>query len=287
MGKPFLEVFPSLKLPDGIQDIMEEADVERISATKRKDMLRIYLHSTNLIAKADIRNTEQQIKKQLFANANMTVKIYERFELSAQYSAEKLMGIYKDSILEELKEYSHIEYNAFKTADISYPQKEQILLIIDDTVLNRSKEAELLRILEKIFVERCGLLVTVRIEYKAARTGKYEEEDERKLRQKVAEIYNRVKGDEESAGWDRTEDGNMQNAAPVSQDKVGAATNPAKTAGMAKPENSTKSISPGKSGKSGTFTKNGKAGEFRRGGESFSRFIGSDTPYVIYASDFE
>ena len=45
---------------------------------------------------------EQEIKNQLFPNANLTVKIYERFELSAQYTPEKLMGVYRDSILAEI-----------------------------------------------------------------------------------------------------------------------------------------------------------------------------------------
>ena len=47
---------------------------------------------------------------------DLTVKIYEKFELSSQYNPEKLMDIYKESILEEFREYSHIQYNALKTA---------------------------------------------------------------------------------------------------------------------------------------------------------------------------
>lgn len=33
----------------------------------------------------------------------MDVKVIEKYQLSEQYTAEKLMDLYKDSILEELK----------------------------------------------------------------------------------------------------------------------------------------------------------------------------------------
>lgn len=66
MGKPFFDVFPTLKLNNEIKDIMEQTSVEKISATKRKDFLRVYLFSKRLIEKTIIWETENQIKQQLF-----------------------------------------------------------------------------------------------------------------------------------------------------------------------------------------------------------------------------
>ena len=201
MGKPFFEVFPTLKLKKEVHDIMEQTTVERVSATKRKDYLRIYLHSTRLIVKKDIWETEKEIKNQLFPNANIVVKIYERFELSSQYNPEKLMEIYRESILAELKEYSHIEYNAFRTAEITYPSEDIVQITIEDTVLNRSKEEELVRVLEKVLVERCGFSVRVLVEYKEAVTGKYEKDDALKIQMKVDAIYNRIKRNDIPAAY--------------------------------------------------------------------------------------
>ena len=53
MSKPFFEVFPSLQLNTDIRDLMGQTEVERVSATKRRDFLRVYLKSTRLIQKAD------------------------------------------------------------------------------------------------------------------------------------------------------------------------------------------------------------------------------------------
>ena len=174
MGKPFFEVFPSLKLDQETHDIMEQTSVEKVSATKSRDFLRIYLYSTRLIVKDDIWATERQIKKQLFPSADMRIKIYEKFELSRQYTPEKLMDLYQESILAELREYSRVEYNAFRTAKISYPEESKVLLNVEDNCLVRSRESELVRILEKILVERCGFPVTVELEYREAMEGKYQ-----------------------------------------------------------------------------------------------------------------
>ena len=61
MSKPFFEVFPSLQLNTDIRDLMGQTEVERVSATKRRDFLRVYLKSTRLIQKADIWTTEGRI----------------------------------------------------------------------------------------------------------------------------------------------------------------------------------------------------------------------------------
>ncbi len=194
MTKPFFEVFPTLKMENPLRDRLEQADVERVSATKARDTLHVYLHSTRLIVKEDIWAAESEIRRQLFPGHAMTIRIHERFELSSQYTPENLMELYRDSILAELQQYSHIAYNAFRTAQITFPETDRVQLLIEDTVPNRSKEQELVRVLEKILVERCGLQTGVLVEYREARTGKYAQEEERKIQLKVNEIYRRVKG---------------------------------------------------------------------------------------------
>jgi len=45
MSKAYFDVFPTLKLDKKLHDLMEQTVVERVSATSRKDFLRIYLSS--------------------------------------------------------------------------------------------------------------------------------------------------------------------------------------------------------------------------------------------------
>ena len=284
MGKPFFEVFPTLKLKPDVQDIMEQTSVEKISATKSRDYLRVYLFSTRLIVKDHIWEAENQIKRQLFPNVNMAVKIYERFSLSAQYDPEKLLDIYRESILAELREYSHVEYNAFKTADITFPSKDKVLLTLEDSVLVRSKEEELVRILEKVLVERCGFQVMVQTDYKEGQTGRYAEDDQRRIQMKVDEICRRVK-----AGAAGGQDSEAQGTAgavrsPGGPGKADFGGRGQKEAGMpgrreAQAPTAQKSLEKGR----GEW----KKGEFRRGGDYGRSVRRSDNPDVLYGRDFE
>ena len=94
MGKSFFDVFPALKLDDNIREIMEQTTVEKVSTTRKQDFIRIDLSSSKLIDKADILKTEAGIKKQFFAGQDLTVKIYEKFSLSAQYTPSNLISIF-------------------------------------------------------------------------------------------------------------------------------------------------------------------------------------------------
>ena len=208
MSKKFFEVFPTLKLNSGMQDLFEQVMVERVSATKRKDFLRIYLSSDRLIQKADVLLVEQEMKKQFFPGAPMVIRIYERFHLSSQYTPEKLMDIYRESILLELRDYSPIEYNLFKNADITYPSEGKVMLTLEDTILGKEKAEELARILDKIYNERCGFSVEILTDYKEHKAAKHKEEDEKRLAMQIAEISARAgygKGGRDADAVDRPE----------------------------------------------------------------------------------
>ena len=99
MSKGFAEVFPTLKLTEPIRELMNQTVVDQVTATKKQDLIRIYLHSPNLIAKSDLYRVEDAIRKQLFPGVSLSVRIRERFVLSSQYTPENLLDSYKDSIL--------------------------------------------------------------------------------------------------------------------------------------------------------------------------------------------
>lgn len=264
MGKPFLEVFPTLKLDKEQKVMMEQAEVARVSTTKRKDFLRIYVESDRLIQKNHIFKTEEEIKKQLFPKANMTIKIYEKFSLSSQYNPEKLYDIYKDSILSEVKDYSHLVHNILKNAEVEFPEEYKMLLTIEDTVLAKSKAEEITSILDKIFNQRCGMTVTFQLAYKEAKRGKYKEEDELKMAMQVAEISARIKNLKSEDG-EYTEDNS-------------------KEAGKEKEQTSLEKTG----GNKGAFNTTKKEGGKFGGKREFTRAIKrSDNPDVIYGRDIE
>ena len=84
--KKFFDVFPALTLDGKSRDLFEQVEVERISSTKRKDFLRVYIASGRLIEKEQILKTEEAIRKQLFTTFPVEIRIYEKYHLSSMSS---------------------------------------------------------------------------------------------------------------------------------------------------------------------------------------------------------
>ena len=89
MAKAFFEVFPGLKLEGRRKDLFAQTQVERVTATHAKDFVRVYLASDHLILKEDVFAVEDEIRKQLFSGMNITIRFFERFRLSSQFSPQK------------------------------------------------------------------------------------------------------------------------------------------------------------------------------------------------------
>ena len=301
MEKQFFDVFPSLKLDKKNQDLFEQVMVEKVSATKRRDFIRVTIVSEYLISKEIIFKVENEIKKQLFASHDVKIKIYEKFKLSGQYTPEKLMDAYRESILLELREYSPVEYNLVKGADVAFEGEKKLLLTIEDTVLAKSKAAEMIHILEKIFNERCGFSVECVIDYKEKKGGKYKEEDDIKIARQVAEITARagVGAYRDGQGEESSEGESGQNAVVAEGAAVnGQAAEGVNTTGSGKTSGSgTGTMATPGGGVSGTPKSGGSTfvgekkgfGKGTKGAKGdFKRAVKrSDNPDVIYGRDFE
>ena len=157
MAKRFSEVFPDLRMEEDLRELLSLAEVERVTSNRERSSIRIYLVSPRLIEKKDIYSLEKAIRDQLFPGKQLAVKIMEKYRLSSQYTPEKLLDVYRDSLLLELKNYSIIEYSILRKAECTFPEPDLLRMTVEDTMVNREKAGELKRVLEKIFHERCGL----------------------------------------------------------------------------------------------------------------------------------
>ena len=275
MEKRFFEAFPNLELGGVQKDLFEQTMVERITATKRKDFLRVFFRSERLIQKELVYAVEREIKKQFFPREELQVKLYERFVLSGQYNPQKLMELYRDSILMEIKECDHILYTIFRQADIQFPEEAVMEIVLEDSVIAKSKEDELIGILDKVLNERCGFQVKFQTAYKEAQASKYKEEDALRIRRIVEVISSRFDGNAE------TFSGEPQAASAKEKEAAGtaSATEKPKTAAAAKQK---PPASYGAERKSfGSFEKGADRSMQRR---ALKR---SDNPNIIFGRDFE
>ena len=176
MAKQFWEVLPTLQVSDEMRELLSFATVEKVSASRDRSSLRIYLCSERLIHKRNIYILEASIKKQLFSGYETEVRIQERYRLSGQYTPKRLMQVYRESILLELRTYSLIEYNVFRRAEWEFTEPDILTLEVENDLVTKSRVDELKRVLEKIFNERCGFRIEVRYLYKEREPGQHERE---------------------------------------------------------------------------------------------------------------
>ena len=191
MEKNFLEVFSGLFLSEDTKDLMDNVKVTKIAVNQDKTALRIYISSNHMISKRIIYACESAIREQFFAGVNMSVKIIEQFNLSRQYTAKNFMEVYKDSISLELKNYSALLHNLFNSAKKTFINDDELQLIMPDSVVAKDKGEELVRILEKIFCERCHLDFKVDAQYQEGKTSKARKRAEHQIQQVAEHIANR------------------------------------------------------------------------------------------------
>ncbi len=163
--KGFLEVFPGLHMTEQMTELLGMVKVEKVSMNRDRSLLRVFTVSPRLIHRKNIMDLEKGIRDQLFPGKRLQIKIFEKYRLSEQYTPEKLLKAYQDSLLMELKHYSIVEYTMFRKAEFSFPQPDLMRMTIEDTMVNKEKAGELKRILEKVFHERCGLPVEILFDY--------------------------------------------------------------------------------------------------------------------------
>ena len=178
------------------------------------------------------------------------------------------MDTYKESVLMELKDSEHMLYTMFRQADMEFPDEQTVKLTLEDSVIAKSKEDELIRILDKVLNERCGFRVKFHVDYREAAESKYREEDELRIRQMVAGITDKVSISADGMVGETPTQSSGEDKAPAKAEKPKA---PEKTASFGKQE---------KKFEKGGFTK--KSDGFQR---RFQKK--SDNPDVIFGRDFD
>ena len=284
MAKLFFEVFPTLKITGEISALLKETEITKVASNSAQNALRIYLESTRLIPKPEIYHIEQEIRQQLFPHKEIAVKIIEKFNLSSQYTPEKLMVVYRESILEEIRNYSVLLYNLMRCSKMEFDREDHMILTLEDTIVATERSNELIDILEKIICERCGLKLMIEPQYEKPTENDYLKSADSQIETEVAHIVART-----AAARTQNTDGMEQPAIKEAEAQRNAEA--AKTEKVpAVPEKNQTTGAEGTGAVPAAGKNNFSGGKDFKGKSSFQRrdFVKkSDNPDVIYGRDFE
>lgn len=294
--KEFLDVFPQLKVESQLEDLLKTVKVRKVAINPQKDCLRVYIVSPQWIQKKYIYELEESIREQFFQNAGLQVKIIEKFHLSRQYTPENFLEVYRSSILLELKKYSILEYNMFASAQITFSDPETMELLMTDSVIAREREHELVRVLEKIFCERCGFNLKVYPAYREPVESKVRKNSElrimeeakqilmhSKVGQKQMGLYPPEPGASEEVPWDEEKTGEASGGTSEKEKTSQGSREERKAAHGEDAGKKNQGKANGKYGGKGNYQK-GRYGDAYGGQRSVKR---SDNPDVLYGRDFD
>ena len=270
MANAFLEVFPTLQLNHEMKGLLSEATVTKVASNRSRDFIRVYFDNTRLIPKRDIWRLEEDMRQQLFPNQKMRIKLMEHYHLSGQYTAKTLLDTYKESMLCEIKEYSLLLYNVFRKAEIRFEEDMQMTLILEDTLVARESQDELIEILDKIIRERCGIQTKFEIQFVEKQESRYKKDTNHQIDLEVESIVRRTAAAKSEHGQEDSE-GALLGAVSKAESTEVSKNQSAK-------EQKTKSAADMER------QKDGKKSGFKKREYGLKR---SDNPDVFYGRDFD
>ncbi len=280
----FFEAFDQLNADQDLKNLYGEAEVIKVQASKVSPNLYICMRSPRLLTRANIRKMEELMNRQLFVHTGNKAILKPQYLLSAQYTLDKLYPIYRDSILEELKEQSVVTHHIFKDAQIEIQDMTMTIRVTDSYVVSQ-KMTKLKDFLETMFQERFDY--TVRVELDFVEPKEEQDDHKQEYRKQMLQM-----ADKEAIleGYEIGNSGDSVNAmGAITNDSVNAGTgnsgnqatkqsieNTGKT--PVKTENSPKTSAPA------SKSSNGKSA-YEKGKGSY-RKLPAD-PSVVYGRNFD
>ena len=163
------DAFPTLEFNEDIMDILADVEVLKVATNSAKTRLRVYITSRRLIPKSTIFVLENGFRKQIPPFKTMDIHVVEKYELSSQYTQEKLWGVYKESILDELRHESIIDYEIVKKAKVRFIADDKMELVVSDGSIERDRVKNICEYLHMVFFDRCGFEIDFDIIYREAK----------------------------------------------------------------------------------------------------------------------
>ena len=301
--KTFFQVFQELKGNKDLETLFMTTEISRITLSRDRTKMKIYLHSDHLLKKNELHAMEELIQKQVFSGKKIQIEIHESFHLSSQYNAKILFERYEDSLLDELKEKNIVLHQMFTKGKLEWEDESTLALLLPEIALFQKEEEECIRVVEKIVHERCGIILHFSIGYSPELNKAEEkefEEDERREYREEKEKFESIGGEKQAENADRHSDDKSEAGGKTAVNKERPEKSLGKTKEEGKEESKGERKEEGKS-KDGKqeikeqkefkekkdFKEKNNDSTFKRSFGSRGPFKRSDKEEVYYGRDFQ
>jgi DNA polymerase-3 subunit alpha (Gram-positive type) len=160
----FFEAFEQLTCDNELRGLYKDAEVVKVVASKQSNTLTVHIKSKILLHWNHIKKMEELLNRQLFSHTGNKAYIAPCFELADKYELKDILSVYRNSILEELKDISVVTYYLLTQANVSI-QGNTIIIKTKENCVAEEKFERLKDYLVKLFMDRFGYEITVKFEY--------------------------------------------------------------------------------------------------------------------------
>ena len=217
-GRAFPEVFPDCRIPGRLQGLFGKVMVQKVVMCTGSTTLKIHILSEYLIPRKDVDLMEYLLKEQVFPGTGVTIQIYDKYCLSAQYDLFNLTNQYWDSILYEMKKKSQVEYRLLDKCQWG-AEGNVLTILLEDSFLARKKAPEMKVYLEEIFKERFGIPLKVGFNYTEEQKQAFYAANRHKLKVEVASVMEQLDKIEEETDEEKSEQKRKEEKKKLQQEK--------------------------------------------------------------------
>ncbi|MCR5587520.1 MAG: hypothetical protein K6F77_08305, partial [Lachnospiraceae bacterium] len=162
MDKCILEVFNGLNLTDRQKKIFADVRVHELLASTKKRTLTVKTVCNHIVEYREVIVLRNKLQD-LFKDKDFKIIIEESFNLSDTYTPEIFVKEYKQSIYDNIKDISVVDFSILESSDVKV-KDSQIEIQCENTKLNCLKVEELSKAIEKIIRDKSGFDMSVKVE---------------------------------------------------------------------------------------------------------------------------
>lgn len=161
-----LESFEKFKADKELSALFNNVELIKICISKEKREVSVHINSPKIIEYGMKARLEEQLHKQVFYAMADNVTVYEHFLLPGSFKLSKILSLYKESILEELRHINMLDYHILNFSQIYADDEKNLLKIIaEDDFITKMRERDMCRWLHEMFLSRFDKDINIELEY--------------------------------------------------------------------------------------------------------------------------
>lgn len=161
-----LDSFDGLKVDKELSALFDNVEIVKVKMSRENRHVIIFTNSNRIIEYKNRVRMEDELYRQVFANAADRLSIEEHFDLPGNFDLSRILSVYKESLYDELQHVNYMDYSILHSASIDIDDANcAINISTEDDFITRRRSDSLCQWLKNMFISRFDMQVVINITY--------------------------------------------------------------------------------------------------------------------------